>query len=489
MSGNGEHGNDGRLTKSFSVFDCDAHVNDPEVIWEQYVPAAKKDLVRQTYWRNDSQAFVNGDTPCTGGGNAEFAPMYNPILIAGPQMNKKIMRKLISMLPLSDEQRDYLRHRGGYDARGRIREMDLMGIDQVLVIPTMVIMNLPFAENAEGADVFCRAYNDWCRDWCAEVPDRLFGSGLLPLQDVDASAREVRRIAELGFPVGLIRPIDARGAYPNDIGRVMADGSADAGPMDVLFRTFEDTGVMLGMHTFPAGVLGRTAFPGALSSPGELVNHAGADSQTLSFIFEMQSWLAQVLLGGFLDRYPRLRMAVFESNSQWLPYMLETCDRLFKLYRNERRVKADRLPSEAFYEQCVISFESDEEPTMVQWDRFDEIGIWASDCYHHDGADAWSAIRAMRRLDVPEDTQERLMGGNARRVYGIEPKLFVTEEPTPLDRPDWFPQGPDLDEWAELVAHPRENAATLRARGISSAPAEGMVPPAGRGDTTAGAYR
>ena len=95
------------------------------------------------------------------------------------------------------------------------------------------------------------------------------------------------------------------------------------------------------------------------------MNHAGADSQTLSFIFEMQSWLAQVLLGGFLDRYPNLKMAVFESNSQWLPYMLETCDRLFKLYANERQVKADRLPSEAFYEQCVISFESDEEQTMV----------------------------------------------------------------------------------------------------------------------------
>ena len=462
--------NGDRMTKSFAVFDCDAHVNDPLVIWERYVPDSKKELVRQTYWRNDFEAFVNGDTRCIGGGNGEFAPMYNPILIAGPQMNKKIMRKLIAMMPLSDEQRDYVRHAGGYDAQSRLQEMDLMGIDQVLVIPTMVIMNVPFAEDPEGVDVLCRAYNDWCRDWCDEAPDRLFGAALLPLQDAEAAAREVRRAADLGFPVGLVRPIDARGAYPNDIGRVMASGHEEKGPMDVLFRTFEETGVLLGMHTFPAGVLGRTAFPGALTSPGELVNHAGADSQTLSFIFEMQSWLAQVLLGGFLDRYPNLKMAVFESNSQWLPYMLETCDRLFKLYANERRVKAARLPSEAFYEQCVISFESDEEPTMIQWDRFDTVGIWASDCYHHDGADAWSAIRAMREIGVPEVTQARLMGGNARRLYGIEPKVFVTEEPPPIERPDWFPQGAELEEWADLVAHPRENADVLRERGISSLP-------------------
>jgi len=461
--------NGNRLTKDFPVFDCDAHVNDPLEIWEQYVPASKKDLVRRTYWRNDAEAFVNGDTRCVGGGNEEFAPFYNPILIAGPQMNKKIMRKLISMVPLSDEQREYLRHPGGYDARVRIREMDLMGIDQVLVIPTMVIMNLPFAEDAEGVDVFCRAYNDWCRDWCSQVPDRLYGAALLPLQDPERARRELLRVADLGFPVGLMRPIDARGAYPNDIGRVMASGREDKGPMDPLFRTFEDTGVVLGMHTFPASVVGRTAFAGALSSPGELVNHAGVDSQTLSFIFEMQVWLAQVLLGGFLDRYPRLKMAVFESNSQWLPSMLETCDRLFKLYSSERQVKADRLPSEAFYEQCVISFESDEEPTMVQWDRFDTIGIWASDCYHHDGADAWSALRAMEELGVPHATQANLMGENARRIYGIEPKMFVTTEPPPIQRPAWFPQGEELEEWAALVAHPRENAGAIRERAIATA--------------------
>ena len=121
----------------------------------------------------------------------------------------------------------------------------------------------------------------------------------------------------------------------------------------------------------------------------------------MSFIYEMQDWLAQILLSGFLDRYPKLKLAVFESNSQWLPYLLATCDRLFELYANERAVPATRRPSEAFYEQCVISFESDEEPTLAQWDQFTDIGIWASDCYHHDGADAWSALRVLDRVGAP----------------------------------------------------------------------------------------
>ena len=451
-----------RVTKDFPVFDCDAHVNDPLDIWERYIPESEKELVRATYWRSNSEAWLNGTTRVRGGGDDEFAPLYNPICIAGPQMNKKIIRKLI-FTPLNDEQRAYVRHMGAYDPHARIREMDLMGIDQVLVIPTMVIMNLPFAENVEGVDAFCRAYNNWCVDWCAEVPDRLYGAAVLPVQSPELAARELRRVAKQGFPVALIRPIDARGHYPNHIGRALPIPAFDAGSsFDPLFRAFEETGMVLGMHSFPAGVMGRTAGAGLLASPGELLNYAGTSSQTLSFIYEMQVWLAQVLLSGFLDRYTRLRMLVFESNSQWLPYLLKTCDRLFKLYANERAVLAKRLPSEAFYEQCGISFESDEEQTFRQWKRFEDIGIWASDCYHHDGADAWSAIRSLREFRVPDKAQAKLMGANARRFYGIEPKMFVSEEPEPIERPDWFPQGPELDQWAKVAANPREHPEAMQ---------------------------
>ena len=107
-----------RLTKQFPVFDCDAHINDPLKIWE-YVPESKKELVRNTYWRGDSEAWLNGTQPVMGGGNGHFAPSYNPICIAGPQMNKKIMRRLQSMVPLTDEQRAYVHHDGAIDPHVR----------------------------------------------------------------------------------------------------------------------------------------------------------------------------------------------------------------------------------------------------------------------------------------------------------------------------------------------------------------------------------
>ena len=101
-----------------------------------------------------------------------------------------------------------------------------------------------------------------------------------------------------------------------------------------------------------------------------------------------------------------------------------------------------------------------------QWEQFDTVGIWASDAYHHDGADSWSAMRNMTASGVPDEVQARLLGENARRFYGIDAKLFVTDEPGAIDRPEWFPQGRELDEWAELVSYPRENAARLQALGL-----------------------
>ncbi|HEY8684779.1 MAG TPA: amidohydrolase family protein, partial [Chloroflexota bacterium] len=57
------------------------------------------------------------------------------------------------------------------------------------------------------------------------------------------------------------------------------------------------------------------------------------------------------------------------------------------------------------------------------------IGIWSSDFPHHDGADAWEAISLMNKWKVPANVQAKLMGENARRLYGIEPVLKVTEPP------------------------------------------------------------
>ncbi len=98
------------VRKQFAVFDCDAHVNDPRAIWSEYLEPEYRDAVKRAYWQEDNQTILNGRSVVIGGQAHDF-PTYNPICIAGPGMNKKIMRKLQQM-GLSAEERSTSSTRG-----------------------------------------------------------------------------------------------------------------------------------------------------------------------------------------------------------------------------------------------------------------------------------------------------------------------------------------------------------------------------------------
>lgn len=425
--------------KDFAVFDCDAHVVEPAETWD-YVAAADRDLVRQYYWEDaDSAPFgiLNGRR------TAFVTPGYRTAgmggSVRGPGLSPAVQRVLYSR-NLTPEQWDYMDHRGARDPLARVVDMDLMGIDQVLVIPTMVNNYLYFIENAHAARAVARAVNDWIYDYCQAVPGRMFPCAVLPVQYPAFAVEEARRVAEKGFRVVALRPIDAQGLYPNQTA------------FDGLWSTIEALGLVVGMHTFPAGetILAGNR-DGRQYSPGELVWLQGSTtddhmvtSQTASFIYEAMAWVAYATLSGFLDQYPNLRMTVFESNAGWLPAVLEQCDHAYRLYRNLRQHKGSRLPSEAFLQQCKISFEADEGAVFSMHEYFGDVAIWASDVYHHDAADAWEVIRKMDKAGVPYETKVKMLSTNACQLYGIEPRLFVTEE-AELNLPDWFPTPAEVE--------------------------------------------
>lgn len=105
----------------------------------------------------------------------------------------------------------------------------------------------------------------------------------------------------------------------------------------------------------------------------------------------------------------------------------------------------------------MISFESDEVGVYRDWERFEKVGIWASDVYHHDSSDAWTAIRYMQEAELPASASAALLGDNARRFYGIEGRLFVTEQ-ADIARPAWFPkEDEEFARWWEKEADPRRS--------------------------------
>ncbi len=442
------------MTKDFPSFDCDAHVAEPARIWElakENLSKDELDALKQAMWLDSetNQLSVNG---VVGAGirsneGAGAAGAMNLISVAGPGMKHPIqralnVRNLRKETALTKAQSAYVDHRGAYEPKARLKDMDTQGIDQVMIIPSD-IDTYPWIQDGRGAAALCKAYNDWAWDYCQEDPERIFFAALLPLQDTRLAVRELHRVADKGCRVGLVRPIDAMGNYPLQP------------KYEPLWRAMEETGVVYGMHPFPA--LGSLKPPGYTEqhSASELINKtvvsAGIPHGFLTNVQNFQSeaslWVVSALFSGLFERFPKLNAAVFEASSTWLSFVLDECDKYYKLYRNERTMRPlKQLPSETFFEHCVTGFEGDEAPPSRMPEFYEDILVWSSDVYHHDGDDVWRAMETMQGANLSRERQAKFLGGNARRAYNIpEPKNFIRERQTEIERPDWWPTQEEID--------------------------------------------
>jgi predicted TIM-barrel fold metal-dependent hydrolase len=262
---------------------------------------------------------------------------------------------------------------------------------------------------------------------------------VLPLQSVEASIAELKRVAKLGFKAAAVRPCYWNGRYPT-----LAE-------FDPLYREMEALGLVLAMHTFPSrealtpdwakrmaearGTSGQGLLftdEAVVYSPGQFVSNITSAmdpaidaSETLGFVMEAMTWVATVVHTGWLEKFPKLKAAVLESNASWLPLVLARSSNFSNLFAFQRGNRPLRDPAEIFNERCFIGFESDEFLVYRLWDMFENIAIWSSDYPHHDAEDAWDGLHHMAEYDVPEKVQKKMLGENARKLYGIEPLMKI----------------------------------------------------------------
>ena len=126
---------------------------------------------------------------------------------AGPGVKHDIqralnVRNLNPTTALTQEQVGYIDFAGSYEPEPRLRDMDVQGIDQVMIIPTD-IDTYPWLLNAVGAKAFCKAYNQWAYEYTKADPERLFFAALLPMQNAQFAVQEVHRVAAQGCRVAI----------------------------------------------------------------------------------------------------------------------------------------------------------------------------------------------------------------------------------------------------------------------------------------------
>ena len=241
------------MTKDFATFDCDAHVTEPPLIWEraaEYLTRDEMQALRSTIWWDEEsrQLIVNGragvgiGSPRRGGIPGTMRVISN----AGPGVKHDIQRALNVRNLKADDRADpgagrlhrlrrLLRARAAPARHGRAG--DRSGDDH----PDRHRHLSLAAGCRRRARRSARPTTSGPTNTTKADPDRLFFAALLPMQNAQFAVQEVHRVAAQGCRVALVRPTDAMGNYPLQP------------KYEPVWNALEETGMVYGMHPFPAG--------------------------------------------------------------------------------------------------------------------------------------------------------------------------------------------------------------------------------------------
>jgi predicted TIM-barrel fold metal-dependent hydrolase len=384
--------------KRAEVIDSDGHVIEPDSLWRGYAEPAFRDALDHPRGGGIQRTAMERAYP-----DASITDVLGPDAPGAdgdPHWGASVGGDT-----WEDESLAKMGRPGGYDPTARLVDMDSEGIDVAVLYPTAM---LSWVEEADLFGAACRAYNNWLRDYCAAGPDRLYGVGVVPVQDLDAAVREMDRcINELGFKAVMIRPAPYLGTkklnHP-DYDPFWAAAAALACP--------------IGVHPSPHGDMPNSCRLLGLAEGVTNPTEGLALRQGLTNAFDLQMAMAYFTLGGICERHPNLKVAFLEGTGGWVLPMLQRFDHQFEIF-GSRDQKS--LPSELFARQCMISFDPDEVALAFTAERLgaDKI-LWASD-YPHPDAKIPGVVKELEEAvaSLPPESQRQIMGGTARQFYRL----------------------------------------------------------------------
>jgi predicted TIM-barrel fold metal-dependent hydrolase len=365
------------------VIDADGHICEPESVWTEYTQAKYRPLVLQICTREGrSQLSIEGHTRATGAAAGPAQACIPGGLSPGRDLT------WADILP------------GSHDPRARLAVLDEEGIDQALFFPSIHLL-WGDVRSPDVAAETCRAYNNWMSDFCRVDPARLFGMGIVPLQDVDLAVAEAKRLADLGLRGLVLRPERFGGLS-------LFDPRCDA-----LWAVAQASDIAVGIH----GSFG-SRMPGFSR---DRYDHNVFMDHMIAHPFGQMAAMMDLIAGGVTDRFPRLRVGFFESGLGWIPYWLDRLDEHFEVM-GHHTPELKRRPSEIFRAQCFVSMEADELTGlrwMIEKDLLDCI-LWGSD-YPHFDCTYPGAYKAASETFAAADPNaaSRIVCANARRYMGL----------------------------------------------------------------------
>ena len=373
----------------FRIIDSDLHLMEPPDLYEKYLDTAYRD---------------RAPTPTSNRAGHYAGWMLEERLIPPWTATPEVL-KANEMLDTRAQESMQEGWASQFDASSSLRAMDTEGVDIAVMFRTSAGM-LASLDSLEPqfALALCRAFNDWVADYCKEDPKRLIPTAIVPQQDPELAAEEAHRcVTDLGAASIVLLPMPIAGHHIHDL------------EFDILWEEIQNLGV-------PACFHGTS---GAVSDKyigGRFAGHPSYRTLLHASTFPLELMLAMgsMILGGVLERFPRMKVAFLEGNCSWLPWWLYRLDDQWEKFGPGESVHLSEKPSSYFLRQCTVSVDADEHLAEDMVNRLGDDNLVFSTDYPHPDSPYPHATDQFLALDgLSKATKRRVLWDNCARLYGL----------------------------------------------------------------------
>jgi predicted TIM-barrel fold metal-dependent hydrolase len=375
---------------SLQTIDVDQHLFESRTTWSDYIDPAH---------RADALSIADDDAgwPWLSWRGARLTPLEVPVPERSSLIGKDRKRRLRgerATAAFEDLVPDSYRQAGA-----RLTSLDEFGLDAAVLFPNYgLLWEQRLASDRDAQRANARAYNRFVADTCADGAGRLFGVAHVLLHDPAWAVEEIRRVRAAGLRLAMIAPapVDGKPLSHRDF--------------DPFWAACSEEGVAPVFHVSEFESPIDPAWREGEPEDGERL------FDSIFLYLAPAVALANLILHGVLERFPRLRIGVVELTASWVPSFLLHIDGASDFYTQRHgepfRQLAER-PSEYFLRQVRVAALPYEMPHRLVPKVGEETFMIGSDWPHAEGvADPMGAAeRAAGELTGP--ARGNLLGANA----------------------------------------------------------------------------
>jgi aminocarboxymuconate-semialdehyde decarboxylase len=280
----------------------------------------------------------------------------------------------------------------------RLIDMDRSGVD-IHIISSGPVFYL-YGIEGELAVSWTRAVNDAMAQWCRAAPTRYYFMANLPFADIKASLAELDRVKALGARgIGMGAPI---------LGRSLDH--------EYFWPIYER------LNAYDMPVFMHPVAPGMDKDQGDRVkdekmnfsSRAALDAWT-GYLHEETHTTISLIMSGVFDTYPNLKFCITHGGGA-VPYQFERFEVSARAHPGSSRARRElRSYLKNIYFDCIVH-DVRARRLLVEFMGADNVLVGSN----YAGWDEFDGFKAIGELDLAPADRDKIMGGNAARIFNIK---------------------------------------------------------------------